>query len=173
MSAAWRAPGRVPEPRVVDGTFWHQGPVRLAADHLVHPARYAARFRKPGGPGTWYASSSEAAAWAELARHAPDLPLTDLRPRRVCKVRVRALPVVDLLDVEAPAVLGLGAPALISDEADDLAVLADMAAWAHAEGFGGILTPSAALIAAITLVVFSSGMHAVAVESERIADPPA
>ena len=173
MSAAWRAPGRVPAPLALDGTFWHQGPVRLAADHLVHPARYAARFRKPGGPGTWYASSSEAAAWAELARHAPDLPLADLRPRRVCKVRARGLPVLDLVDVETLALLELGAAALVSDEPDDLAALADTAAWAHTHGFGGILTPSATLAAAITLVVFPAGMAALVVESERIADPPA
>jgi len=125
-----------------------------------------------GGPGTWYASSSEAAAWAELTRHAPDLPPGDLRPRLVARIRVAGLRVLDLTDPGTVAEVGLTAAELTNDEPEALAALADLAAWAAAEGFQGLLAPSAAVPGECTLVLFASGLAAITVEEERLSDPP-
>lgn len=50
----------------------HQGSPRRAVDSFADPAVSAGRYPVIGGPGVWYASNQEQAAWAEMFRHFMD-----------------------------------------------------------------------------------------------------
>lgn len=95
--------------RHLRGTFWHQGATGHDLTSFADPAISEGRYHQAGGAGVWYASDQEQAAWAELFRHllATELDAFEVR-RRVGKVVVNDLEVLDLTDATVRDSLGLG-----------------------------------------------------------------
>ncbi len=118
----------------------------------------------------WYASDQEQAAWAELFRHFVDAGIDPAEVRRrIGKVRIEDLGVLDLTSAQVVSAVGLDADDLIGD--GDGACQAVAAAAVQA-GFGGILAPSAALPGRRTLAVFPSGMACVVAVWSRVRQAP-
>lgn len=156
--------------RTISGNFWHQGATGRLLRSFISPSPGDGRYHREGGPGAWYASSKERAAWAELFRHHTSAELSPLEVRRrVGKVEVRNLDVLDLTDPDVRDALGVDEDALIDD---DIGLCQDIAEAARSAGFSGILAPSAALLDERTLVVFPNGMRRVHEEHSRIQRPP-
>lgn len=157
-------------PRPLTRRFWHQGPTGKALLSFPSPATYGARYHRAGAEGAWYASSRERAAWAELFRHhqSPELSPFEVR-RRVGRVRVEDLMVLDLTDPEVRERIGVTEAALV---ADDLSLCQAIGDAARRERFDGILAPSAALPGETTLAVFPDAMKRVIEEHSRIQRPP-
>lgn len=157
-------------PRKLTRRFWHQGPTGRALLSFPSPATYGARYHRAGSGGTWYASSRERAAWAELFRHhqSPELSPFEVR-RRVGRVRVEDLAVLDLTDPEVRERIGVTEDELVSGDLSLCQAIGDSASRA---GFDGILAPSAAIPGEATLAVFPNGMKRVEEEHARIQRPP-
>jgi len=138
---------------VLSGRWWHQNAPRFALLDCADPAVVDARYQRRGQPGVWYASSKERSAWAELARHTltPELSPFQLR-RRVGRVRVTELRVLDLTDPHVRAHLSVSEEELVGDDHARCQQLAEMARDA---GLDGLIAPSAALDGHQTLAVFA------------------
>lgn len=85
--------------RTLRGRFWHQGSPRRPIESFADPARSDGRYHRYSGPGVWYASNQEQAAWAELFRHFTDEGIDPFEVlRRVGAADVEDLQVLDLTD---------------------------------------------------------------------------
>ena len=156
--------------RSLSGRFWHQGPTRYPLGSFADPASTDGRYHRRGGPGVWYASDREQAAWAELFRHFTDDGVGPFEVRRrVGAVDVAGFQVLDLTDERVRSSLGLLLEDLVGDEYSISQELAEAAAKA---GFAGILAPSAAMVGRRMLVVFSTGMPSVVIGPSRVRQPP-
>jgi RES domain-containing protein len=150
--------------------FWHQGAVRRDVVALAQPPRYEGRFHVAGGPAVWYASSKEQAAWAELLRHFLDdgVDPFEIR-RRVARVRVEGLKVLDLTTDSVRRAVGITLDELTGDDYESCQRVAQLA---REHGLDGILSPSAALADNTTLAVFDLAIERVKVELSRVSTPP-
>src|SRR4051794_37792546 len=94
--------------RTVSGTFYKQSAPKYRATDLPCKAEGAGRNHREGREPPMYASSSEDASWGELFRHHldPDLSPFEVR-RRMSRLQVRDLPVLDLTDPGVRAQLGV------------------------------------------------------------------
>lgn len=155
--------------RTLSGRFWHQGPPRFATLSVADPAVTTGRYHTVGGPGVWYASDQQQAAWAELFRHtvAGGIDPFEIR-RRIGVVRVTSLEVLDLTDRAVRDRLGVSQADLVGDDYPITQQIAAHAAGTHE----GILSPSAALSGRRTLAVFRDGMTQLSEESSRVAGAP-
>lgn len=159
--------------RVLSGRWWHQNAPRFDLLSCADPATVDARYQRRGEPGVWYASSRERSAWAELARHttSPELSPFQVR-RRVGRVRVNGLRVLDLTDPEVRARLSVEEQDLAGDNYQRCQQLASLARGA---GLDGVLAPSAALVGHQTLAVFAhvlTSSEKIVSEHSRIQVPP-
>lgn len=103
--------------REVSGSFWHQGPTRYELTSFADPAVSEGRYHRRGGPGAWYASDQEQGAWAELMRHFVDEGVDPFEiRRRIGRVEVEDLRVLDLTDAKAREALGVSEAQLIGDD---------------------------------------------------------
>lgn len=137
---------------------------------FADPATSTGRYHRLGGPGVWYGSSQQQACWAELFRHFLDSGVDPFEVRRrVGKVTVRGLAVLDLTDGAVLATLHVADADLVGD---DYTISQELAAAALTAGFAGLLAPSAALPGRQTLVVFAAGVAAVVEESSTVPQPP-
>jgi RES domain-containing protein len=89
--------------------------------------------------------------------------------RRVGRVRVNGLRVLDLTNPTVLPTLGLNRELLLSN---DLHPCQDIAEWAEREGYQGILAPSAALGDEVILAVFASALGKLNEEHSRVQRPP-
>lgn len=155
--------------RTLNGRFWHQRPPRFATLSVADPAVTTGRFHTAGGPGVWYSSDQQQAAWAELFRHTvgSEIDPFEIR-RRIGAVRVEGLEVLDLTDRAVRARLGVSKADLVSDDYQLTRQIARDAAGT----VEGILSPSAALPGRRTLVVFPAGMPRLSEVSSRVTHPP-
>jgi RES domain-containing protein len=129
------------------------------------------RYHRVGGPGVWYASSSEIGAWAELFRHHEPSGVSPLEViRRIGRARIKGLRVLDLRDTRVREALGVSEKDLISD---NLTRCQKIAQYAREAGYDAILAPSAALERQRTLAVFATAMQKIAEQSSRVGRPPA
>jgi hypothetical protein len=62
---------------------WHQGPTQRQLTDVADPAVTQGRYHAAGGIGTWFGSSQEQAAWAELFRHFLDEEVDPCEVRRL------------------------------------------------------------------------------------------
>jgi len=133
------------------------------------------RYHREGGAGAWYGASRERAAWAELIRHTPRgvVDLFEVK-RRVGRVAVKDLYVLDITREETCRALGLGGSSILSDDlvGEEYVICQAIAERACAAGFEGIIAPSAALKGEFTLVVFPAGIPKLTVDHSRIQRPP-
>jgi RES domain-containing protein len=157
-------------PRLFSGVVWRQTRPRNDLLDFKDPAPYASRYNRAQGPGTWYASFTERGAWAELFRHYDGEGISpfELR-RRVGRVRVTNLKVLDLSDPSVRTHLQVTLAELVDD---DWSLCQDLADRARQADFEGLIVPSAALEGEISLVLFTSGMTRVVAEHSRIQRPP-
>lgn len=158
---------------MLSGRWWHQNAPRFALLDCANPAVVDARYQRRGQPGVWYASSRERSAWAELARHTltPDLSPFQLR-RRVGRVRVIKLQVLDLTDPDVRGHLSVSEEDLVGDDYARCQLVAEMARDA---GFDGRVAPSAALYGHQTLAVFNHVLddsNKIATEHSRVQVTP-
>jgi len=117
---------------------WHQGPPNRPLLSAADPPRGPGRYHRKGGRATWYGSSSEAAAWAELFRHTLDpVDATEIR-RRIGRVDFNVV-ALDLSSPELQRALGVKPAELTAHDLTVCQTLADLAAEA---GFDGVLGPS-------------------------------
>jgi hypothetical protein len=134
---------------------WHQNSPSRSILDVADPPRTEGRYHRKGERATWYGSSSEDAAWAELSRN----PASDVNwqeaSRRIGNVAYEVL-VLDLTNEKLLADLGLTVADLTSSDRSTCQALADVAADA---GFEAILGPSAAASAESTLAVFGSAIR--------------
>lgn len=127
-------------------------------------------YHRRGGPGAWYASDQEQAAWAELFRHFLDDGIDPFEVRRrVGKITCDSLAVLDLTDQHVCNELDVTAADLTGDDYRRTQAIGEAAARA---GFDAILAPSAALPGRTTLVVFTAGMDHLTANPSRIRQPP-
>jgi RES domain-containing protein len=138
---------------------------------VADPAVTTGRYHRTGGPGVWYASSSEDGAWAELFRHheAGTVAASEVI-RRIGRARVRRLRVLDLTDAKVREAFEVSLAALTSD---DLAQCQRIAEYAQEAGYDAVLGPSAALEGNQTIAVFASGMRKIAAGRSHVGTPPA
>jgi len=156
--------------RKLTGPFWHQGSPSRDLLSFPSPSTGEGRYHREGDPGAWYASSKQRAAWAELFRHLGSgrlLP-SEVR-RRVGRVRIQEVEVLDLTDPNTRKQLGVSETELVGD---DRSLCQEISSAARASGLDGILAPAAAVRGERTLVVFPSGMTKVREEHSRIQRPP-
>jgi RES domain-containing protein len=156
--------------RKLSGRFWHQGPTRHSLGSFADPALTDGRYHRLGGAGVWYASDREQTAWAELFRHFTSTGVDPFEVRRrVGAAEVHGLEVLDLCDVSVRSALGVSYDDLVGDY---YVKSQEVAERARAEGYEGLLAPSAAVHGGKTLVVFAVGMHRLVLEESRVRQPP-
>ena len=137
---------------------------------MADPAVTTGRYHQAGGRGGWYASSSEAGAWAELFRHheAGGIAPSEVI-RRIGRARVRKLRVLDLTNPRVREAFGVSEAELTSDDLGECQRIAD---YARDAGYDGVLGPSAALAGNHTIAVFASGMRNIAAGRSHVGKPP-
>ena len=114
--------------------------------------------------------SSNSVSWSELMWHFLDAGVDPFEVRRrVGRVRVDLLGVLDLTDDAVCAALDFTDPDLGGDDYVDTQAVS---AAAVAASFGGLLAPSAALPGRRTLVVFPAGAAAITEEHSAVRQPP-
>lgn len=159
--------------KVISGVFYRQtAPARGALD-VPAVAKTSGRYHRRRGEARLYASSSQAAAWGELFRHVePEISPFEVR-RRMSKLRVSGLAVLDLTDPDVRQMVGVSVGNLVSNRPTVCRKIADVVRRAP-ERYGGILAPSAVdPDAATTLVVFREWIEpAVTVAGVRVGTPP-
>jgi RES domain-containing protein len=140
--------------RTISGEFFrHTAPGRDALD-VPRRAFAAGRYHRKRQEPRLYASSSRDAAWGELFRHSePEVSPFEVR-RRMSRLEVTDLPVLDLTDPDVRDLLDVTERNLTGNRYADCRRIADLVRRAPGR-FGGILAPSAAdPEGAATLVVF-------------------
>jgi RES domain-containing protein len=117
------------------------------------------RWNSSGDPPTQYFSSNANAAWAELARAENLVAAEELTMVRTVMwaVDIHAEAIVDYTDFEKARWAGLSPDALVSD---DHAVCQAERQRLEANGYRGVLAPSAALPGALSLTVFGPRVSA-------------
>jgi RES domain-containing protein len=149
----------------LSGTFWHQAGPGWKPLSFADPATVDSRYSPEGAAGAWYGSSQEQGAWAEFLRHFTQAISPAEVKRRMARVRVTDLAVLNLTDANVVRTLGVDPNDLTSDDTSTCQTLARQAV---ADGYEGILAPSAALPGRRTLAVFQAGMPRLAVEHEDV-----
>ena len=144
--------------RVVDGEFFRHTAPKRAPLAVPHTARASGRYHRKGQQPRLYASSTRDTAWGELFRHTePEVSPFEVR-RRMSKLRVSALPVLDLTDAGVQGQLGITKRNLIRNRPAVCRRIADLARQAP-DRFGGLLAPSAADPSEHTLVGSVNGFQ--------------
>ena len=134
--------------------MWHQGPPNRPLLSVANPPLGPGRYHRSGGRSTWYGSSSEAAAWAELFRHTLD-PIDPAAVRRRVGSAEFNVVALDLTAPDLQRALGVTPGQLTVGDLSICQALADLAA---AAGFDAVLGPSAAVAGESTLAVFGSSI---------------
>lgn len=164
----------LPEPpphRVLSGTYYRQTDARVAVLATYEDARSGGRYHAKGSESPVYASSNPDAAWGELFRHVEDGVSPFEVKRRMNRLQVTDLVVLDLTDPDIRTALGVSERDLTSNALKTCRRLARFARrWSD---FDGILAPSAAVSGMETLVIFRRGLPHVAVPTTgRLGNPP-
>lgn len=147
-------------PRSFTFRVWRQcspGPAAAPRSLLAvdDPAVYPGRYHRKGESATWYSSLTRDGAWAELFRHTKGgIDPAQIR-RRIGRVSAKKLQVLDLADPAVRRQIGVTKREL---EANSWLRCQSIAHDARQHGLDGLLTPSAALPGATSLVVFSVAM---------------
>jgi RES domain-containing protein len=133
----------------------------------VRPAPAAARWHRAGDPWPLYATLEPGTAWAEWEAATGGLVDPADERRRLWALDVEELPVVDLRDPTARAVLGI----MLDELADGWAASQELGARLLAAGAEGVVAPSAARPGSWNLVVFPPGFRRLSVRGGRTMHP--
>ena len=149
---------------------WHQCSPQHDLLDAADPALTTGRYHRAGGPGIWYASSSEKGAWAELFRHHEPGSVSPLEViRRIGRAQVTRLRALDLTDARVREILEVSEHDLTGDDLTHCQKIAD---YARDSGYDAIFAPSAALEGQRTIAVFSSAMRKITDGGSRVGSPP-
>ena len=118
---------------------------------VADPPLTDGRYHRVGERATWYGSSSEATAWAELFKNPPNGVDPLETRRRLGRVSFDVV-ALDLTNKTVQESLGVTADDLTSRDRSICQALADLAREA---GFEAIIAPSAATAQQTTLAVFA------------------
>jgi RES domain-containing protein len=147
----------LPAARRLAGSVWHQCSPKRSLPDVADPAVTSGRYHRLGGAGVWYASSNEYSAWAELFRHHEAGGVSPLEViRRIGRVPIKRLRVLDLTDARVRDAFGVSDGELISD---NLTHCREIAQYGQKAGYDAIFAPSAALEGQRTLAVFAFAMQ--------------
>lgn len=154
-------------PKEWSGTVWHQNAPVVRPLWFPSPAMVHGRYHRVGDVGAWYASLSERGSWAEFFRHWRRLDIDPFRvSRRIARVEVAGLPLLDLTDGATRSLVGVEFEQLISS---DWTVCQLVAARVQASRrFHGVLAPGGALPGTTTLVVYASRVNRLILSHERV-----
>jgi RES domain-containing protein len=131
------------------------------------PAPTEGRYHRPGDAWPLYASLEPATAWAEWSSATGGMIDPGAERRRLWRIDVSQLPVVDLRDVEVATALGTSIGQLIGPRAAAQHVVQR----ARAAGALGMIVPSAAHEDHWNLVVFPEGFAHLTTRGSRAAHP--
>jgi RES domain-containing protein len=131
------------------------------------PAPTEGRYHRPGDPWPLYASLESATAWAEWSAATRGAIDPGTERRRLWRIDVSGLPVVDLRDADAVTALGASIKQLIGPRA----AAQRMVRRARAAGAMGMIVPSAAHAGHWNLVVFPEGFARLATRGSRAGHP--
>lgn len=102
---------------IFTGPVWRQTRPRNSLLDVANTARFPGRYHRAVDPGMWYASMTERGAWAELFRHGEDHGISPFEVRRrVGRIRITGLAVLDLTNPEVRDRLDVAVEELISDD---------------------------------------------------------
>lgn len=118
---------------------------------VADPPLTDGRYHREGERATWYGSSSEASAWAELVKNPPNGVDPRETRRRLGRVSFDVV-ALDLTNDKVQKSLGVTVDDLTSKDRTSCQMLADLAREA---GFEAIVAPSAAKSNETTLAVFA------------------
>jgi RES domain-containing protein len=159
-------------PRVISGTFWRNTAPARGPLELRPKARAGARYHRRGQAPPLYLSSDRDASWGELFRHTDPAEVSPFEiRRRMSRLHVRELPVLDLTDPTVRDGLDVTEGQLTSNDYRHCRRIADLV-WKNPNRFGGILGPSAAKRGEETLAVNQAWLDRVTVEAHRTQTPP-
>lgn len=125
------------------------------------------RYHRPGEGWPLYASLDASTAWAEWQAASGGAVDPATERRRLWRLDVTALPVLDLRDLAVREALGVDLAQLVRGRAASQR----LARTARATGARGMVVPSAALDGAWNLVVFPSGFDAVRTAGSTVRNP--
>jgi RES domain-containing protein len=158
--------------RVISGDFWRQSSREHMPVDIPHRATSSGRWHQKGQQPRVYASSTPDAAWGELFRHSYGGVSPFEIKRRLARLKVDSLPVLDLTDPKVLEQLGVTRQELVGERYRACQLIASMVRR-RPDRFGGILAPSAAdPDGAETLVIFAEWLDRVTVHSHRITRAP-
>jgi RES domain-containing protein len=150
-------------PRLV---FARQTPPFRRALELPDTAPRGGRYNEAGAPAPLYASSSPAAAMAELVRQSPDAVFASSDLRRLSTLRLPPGPFFDLTSEAIQFEKGVTRADLIGDDVTRTRRIArEVADIGH---YVGLLAPSAARDEDVTAVVFQPYVTSVELVDERL-----
>jgi RES domain-containing protein len=133
----------------------------------ARPAPAPARYHGAGDPWPLYASLEPATAWAEWRAATGGLVDPSSERRRLWRIDVTGLTVLDLRRPEAREALGVELADLVGSREACQAV----AEPARRMGAEGLVVPSAAHAGAWNLVVFPSGFRAIRPAGSTVRNP--
>jgi RES domain-containing protein len=131
------------------------------------PAPTEGRYHRPGDPWPLYASLEPATAWAEWSAATGGRIDPGSERRRLWRIDVAGLPVVDLRDADAVTALRASIGQLVGPRG----AAQRLARRVRAAGGMGMIVPSAAHPGHWNLVVFPEGFAHVATRGSRSAHP--
>lgn len=174
-SRRWKLPGDPADlpVRVIDGTYHRHSRPRQSSLELPLSVP-AGRYNGQGPTTCVYASSTRRGAWDELARHTIDGIFPYEVRRRMARLEVSGLPILDLTDPVVRERIGVSLADLIGPDYQVCQDIADVVRG-QSKRFGGILAPSAVQGQRLeTLVIFRDRLEAhVTVKRESDQSPPA
>lgn len=158
----------------VNGTWWRHVPA--GGDVLYKPEHPAdGRWQRGAVVEAWYFADEPATVWAEWYRATAALgvPPGALLPRDLWRWNLALARVADLSDAQRLARLGLPLP---KPSRKQWSVFEEVGERLHAEGYQGILAPSAARPASSVVCVFRTALEvpgaAPLAPPQRIDTPP-
>jgi len=141
-----------------EGRVWRHVPAEAFALHVGFILRAHGRWNRPGRYGCLYTAATREGAIAEYRKALTKMGLTrSPMVRDLVSLDVSVEPVLDLTSVSIRRRLRVSIDTLRSDDSEALESCLSLADYARAEGYGAILTPSAALKSATNLAIYIDG----------------
>jgi RES domain-containing protein len=167
-------PRELPDPppaRTVSGTYFRHSDPKYGALELQQPAPTSGRYHLKGDEAPAYCASSVEASWAELFRHVePAISPFEVK-RRMSRLEIDGLRVLDLTNPDIRDALDVPERRLVGNALRTCQQLARFVRrWP--DHFDGILAPSAGVRGMETLVIFPRGFPHARVVDEDTGPPP-
>lgn len=140
------------------GTVWRHVPREAFPLHVGFILKARGRWNREGEYGCIYTSLKKKGARAEYHKYLQksEVNAKKLKPRELVSIEVEISPIVDLT-VSNPLSISPKASFLIGDRPDDLESCRTLADSLRAEGYAGIIVPSASCKGEKNLIIYTDG----------------